>query len=629
MAKALLLFGFSCITLFCFAQQKELDSLLNELKRHPQEDTERLKLLNSIAYKYYGSNPAEGIKMSDAAIRLAGNLNDKKDLAIGLLYKGINQGSIEEDSLTLQLYNKALNIAQQSNLKSLAAKIHHNIGIYYLDKSDYPKAIEYQKKSLAFAEAAQDSILIGNDYMTLGVVYESLSNYAEALGYQLKALKIFDKTADKTGVGSVFINLGLIYNNLEQLSKALDYYKKAAEIFKQLNYKQGIANALGNEASTYDNLNDSARALQLYHEALAISEEINYKYGIASNTANIGSLYGYYSEYYKAIPYLESALTWYRKSNDKNNQSLILRRIADMYNQASNEDLLKLGITPEKRYAIALEYNNQSMALAKEIKSLLQQSFALKSISDIYERQKNYKKAFDFYKQADEMDDSINNDDKKQQITRLEIQYAFDKKQDSIKAVTDKQQALAHAETQRQKVINNSLMTGTGFIAVAGFAGFLFYKRNRDIKTQRNEAVLKAQVAETEMKALRAQMNPHFIFNSLNSINDYIDKHDTETATTFTTKFAKLMRRILENSEHKEILLSNELQTLELYMQLEAMRLQNGFSYEIQTDEDIDKDNTLIPPLLLQPFLENSILHGIAKKQGGKIMLHIKKKVTC
>jgi LytS/YehU family sensor histidine kinase len=127
------------------------------------------------------------------------------------------------------------------------------------------------------------------------------------------------------------------------------------------------------------------------------------------------------------------------------------------------------------------------------------------------------------------------------------------------------------------------------------------------------------------MKALRAQMNPHFIFNSLNSIADYIDKNETATAADFTTKFAKLMRMVLENSEQSEIPLADDLKALELYMDLERFRLKNKFDYQIKSDKTIDMDNTLIPPLILQPFVENSIWHGIAKKEGkGNIVVYIK-----
>jgi LytS/YehU family sensor histidine kinase len=143
---------------------------------------------------------------------------------------------------------------------------------------------------------------------------------------------------------------------------------------------------------------------------------------------------------------------------------------------------------------------------------------------------------------------------------------------------------------------------------------------------KQKEAELKAEISETEMKALRAQMNPHFIFNSLNSIGDYIIKNKTELADEYLTKFAKLMRLVLENSEKKEVPLADDLKALELYMQLESLRLNNKFTYEIKTDSEINQETTLIPPLILQPFVENSIWHGIAKKEGaGHIVIDIKK----
>ncbi len=155
----------------------------------------------------------------------------------------------------------------------------------------------------------------------------------------------------------------------------------------------------------------------------------------------------------------------------------------------------------------------------------------------------------------------------------------------------------------------------------------------RDALEKQKEAELKSQVSDTEMKALRAQMNPHFIFNSLNSISDYIAKNNTKVADEYLTKFATLMRLVLENSEKKEVPLFEDLKALELYMQLETLRLKDKFTYEIEVDDTIDKENTMVPPLILQPFVENSIWHGIAKKQGiGNIFIHIKKEgemVSC
>jgi len=134
------------------------------------------------------------------------------------------------------------------------------------------------------------------------------------------------------------------------------------------------------------------------------------------------------------------------------------------------------------------------------------------------------------------------------------------------------------------------------------------------------------KVAETELKALRSQMNPHFIFNALNSISDYMDKNDVEKANTYLMKFAKLTRSILENSEKKWITLQEDLELTELYIEIEALRLKNKLFHKIEIDSVLDVENTLVPPLMLQPFIENSIWHGIAQKGGqGNIDIQIKK----
>lgn len=138
------------------------------------------------------------------------------------------------------------------------------------------------------------------------------------------------------------------------------------------------------------------------------------------------------------------------------------------------------------------------------------------------------------------------------------------------------------------------------------FIFYIFLRRKRESDIQRD-------FAEIEMKALRAQMNPHFIFNSLNSIHLSIQSKNTEEAGDYLLKFSKLMRRVLENSRHKSITLSEDLETLKLYLELEAKRKPFSFSFHI--DKEIDPEIYLVPPLILQPFIENSIIHGFANKQ--------------
>lgn len=125
------------------------------------------------------------------------------------------------------------------------------------------------------------------------------------------------------------------------------------------------------------------------------------------------------------------------------------------------------------------------------------------------------------------------------------------------------------------------------------------------------------QLAETEMKALRAQMNPHFLFNVLNAIKLNVQKNEQENAIDFITDFSKLIRAVLQNSGKQRISLAEELQTLDLYIKIERKRFSTSFDYEFTTDENIDIEQITIPPMLLQPYVENAIWHGILHKSEG------------
>ena len=127
------------------------------------------------------------------------------------------------------------------------------------------------------------------------------------------------------------------------------------------------------------------------------------------------------------------------------------------------------------------------------------------------------------------------------------------------------------------------------------------------------------------MQTLRSQMNPHFIFNTLNAINSFIIENKTEQASDYLVTFSKLVRNILENSRHENISLDKELTALQLYLQLEQVRLENSFSYSIEVDENIDSISLRVPPLIIQPFVENAIWHGLRNKHThGNVWVAIK-----
>lgn len=166
-------------------------------------------------------------------------------------------------------------------------------------------------------------------------------------------------------------------------------------------------------------------------------------------------------------------------------------------------------------------------------------------------------------------------------------------------------------------------------ILLAGIAVSFFFLRVSQIKKrEREKAEITRQMANAELNALRAQMNPHFLFNTLSSIQHFITLNETEAALKYLSKFAKLMRRIMDNSRKPVIPVKEELEALQLYLELESLRFKNKFSYDISVDESIDLNDDEIPPMLIQPYIENSILHGLMnlENRDGRLVIEMKKK---
>lgn len=148
--------------------------------------------------------------------------------------------------------------------------------------------------------------------------------------------------------------------------------------------------------------------------------------------------------------------------------------------------------------------------------------------------------------------------------------------------------------------------------------GIYRYRVNQIRKVEALKTAFNKQLAEMEMKALRAQMNPHFLFNSLNAIKFYVLKRSKEKAAEYLTDFSRLIRLVLHNSSQQLITLKEELEALELYVRIELLRFDEQFDFEIKTMPEVDVENFLIPPMLLQPYVENAIWHGLMHKKSGK-----------
>jgi sensor histidine kinase YesM len=303
----------------------------------------------------------------------------------------------------------------------------------------------------------------------------------------------------------------------------------------------------------------------------------------------------------------------------------------------------------------AIFYFEKGLHIAQEAHSLVIIQQALKGLSDSYSQKADIKKALFYYVQYTEVKDSLLKLKNEQTVTEIQTKYESDKKQGEIQSLIldgeKKKQELKNKQEQiqEQKQFIFLIVLALVLTIVLTITLFRQYRskkknnqtlliQNNKIEKQKNELegnllythqlkeALKEDLDHYMQAALRKQMNPHFIFNSLNSIQSFILQNDKLSANIYLAKFAGLMRQVLENSQHHLITIEKELEVLKLYIELEEQRFDNKFNCFWKIDQNVNLTGHMIPPLILQPYIENAIWHGLLHKDGERTLtISIKK----
>lgn len=468
----------------------------------------------------------------------------------------------------------------------------------------------------------------------------------EAIKYTDEGEKLSHKLNWQRGIVSCLRQKGAIYIEKGSFAKGIEYQLKALKAFEKMKNvpnetRKGFeATIYLNVALAYGNLNRFEEAIKYNLATLKLSKELNHPLYLAYCYLNIGSNYINEKKYNLSEPYLDSAFLIAKKNQIVNiipvyysNKGLIkvktdkwedaLTHLSAGEKLVGNDMITLHNIIQNKAIAYyeLHDYKNartealKASALAKKFGLAYRESGNEVLFANIFEKTGDYKSAYEHYVKWVALRDSTIGEQKRVDAVKMTMKYE-----------AEKEKALDTEEIKHQKQIRNySIYAAIGVITLLGIIFFLYKKRRDDLQKQK-ELAHRTQSLETELRILRLQMNPHFMFNSLNSISDYIRKNDIEKADYYLSKFARLMRAILEKSEEKEIPLSDELLMLSTYMDLEAARMDNQFTYNIHIDEAIDPENTYIPPLLLQPFVENSVWHGFKNKTSpGLIKIDVRK----
>ncbi|BDW93073.1 hypothetical protein MACH07_19050 [Flagellimonas marinaquae] len=435
-----------------------------------------------------------------------------------------------------------------------------------------------------------------------GNLYYVLGDNLNALDAYQKAVLLSKKISDKPLESSLLSNIGNIHADLKEYNRALENYRAYLNTARELGSRPDEIKALSNIAIVYNDSENFEEGISYLEKALELAKLENNDLFVAAITNNLALAQ-------KKAGAHEKALVNYQKAAD------LAQQIGNKYIEASALNSIGEINALLHNFSVAETNADRALSISKEIGAVEWQADSWKVLSSAFENKGKLAEALYAYKEYITLRDSVLSEEKKSELTRKEMQFKM-----------ERQQAIAQEEIKRERLVKNGYLIGTLVLLIISALGYVFYKRRRDALEKKKTAEFNAKVAETELKALRSQMNPHFIFNSLNSISDFIARKDIKQADDYLVKFSKLTRSILENSEKKWIPLEEDLELMELYIQLEALRLEEKLTYTITIDESIETDNTLIPPFILQPFIENSIWHGIAPKNGlGQIDLSIKK----
>ena len=506
------------------------------------------------------------------------------------------------------------------------------------------QSIAIYKKELPYYEAIKDSEHIASICRVIARAYDFQGNSGNAFTYFQKDFAIQKKPTDAWGKRSTATLKASVYLAAGDTARAAFYYKQAAIVSVDQRVILGAYHS--HMATAYSLQNKLDLALLEIHEKIAEIQSSNAdslfrKVALIISYKELSDFFLSQKKYDSSIMYALQCKGFFENGDYVVFLLPVLKTVATAYN-AKNQN------------GNALYYTNQLLAYAQRSGAKRFERDGYKLLWQIYKDQQKANLADNYRLKYMLLNDSLQND---KYISQAAAWQAIN--DINMNGVKYGNQLRINEERNKAKIasIANEKKTQLYvFISAIGLIGLfaLVLVRNNKLKRKKDQlqlmmkeatismeqqkreqevAQLHQQKTELELQALRAQMNPHFIFNCLSSVNRFILINRTEEASDYLTKFSRLIRMALHNSEKSYITLENELEVLRLYLDLERLRFKNAFNYSISLINTIDVSAVFIPPMLLQPFIENAIWHGLMHKQDAgflDIELSIEEKIlTC
>lgn len=580
------------------------------------------------------------------ALQEAKNNNDIENQHKIYQKLGYEYDAVLNFSKALDYYSEGLKLAKEPELK---AKYLNEIGRVFVDSTNYDQALKHLKKSAQIYANMEPSGGFASTYVMIGMCYGLTNNLDSALIAFKNALDVNIQLKDSSGIGMNYYNIGLVHHFKSQYDGAVTNYLKSLEIREAIKDTSSIIASLTSVGEIFRLRDEYDKAMKYYMQALSYKQSLDNP-NIASRQVNknkeilsyiyseIGLIYKAEKNYENALLYLDTALNYSREINYKRGIATIATYKAGMeYSLGNFNSAKKLyqesldayriinfgpGISQSlnslaeieiqyKNYTKAVSMLDSSWEGAKENNLLEEQAEIARLRMHAYRGLGETKKALSYYDQFTELKDSLFNKDREKQIEEIETKFQTEKKEKQIELLNQESQL------QKQKLKNQQLLLISVIIIIVFIIllGILYFRQNK-LKSE-------LEIEQNKQKLLRSQMNPHFIYNALSAIQNFILSNNSMESVTYISEFSGLMRMVLENSRKDLICLKEDIDFVNYYLKLQKLRFNDKFNYIIKIEEDINQELLKIPPMLTQPFIENAVEHGMRQiEKDGLIQVN-------
>ena len=629
------------------SQSIVIDSLNNELSNHLKKDSTRVNLLNDLADYSYRKQKDKAFDYLVEAESITKTIDFEKGRANSLYIRGLNESHQSNYEQAIEFFNKALLLYEKLDLKKDVSDCYANMGKVSSKNNDYNKAIKYYKNSIRIDEKLGKTKSTAVNLKNIGYCFTNLGNYEKAEEYLNYALDLNTEYNNKLEISCCYLNIGSLYLKRANYPVALEHYNTSLQISETIEDTLGISKALNNIGIIYKNYKKYDKAIENYEKSLNIQKKIGSKSNVSKALTNLGSVYFYKKEYKTALNYYTEALNISKAINAKLSISRNLNNIGNIYLELNRnitarqyyKEAKELAVNIEyqlglcnsyqgiaksyanqKKYKKALIYEKKSKDLSNKLGVVYFQRDIYKLLTEIYQNTNKFEEAFTSHQQFKIFNDSLFNKENIEKIAQLENEYKYKKALDSAGIRELKlSKEVSSINTNLEKSQRNIFLTIISFLVTAIIlGGIIFFLKWRNIK-EKNQNIL------IEQRLLRSQMTPHFIFNSLSVLQGMILNKEEKKSISYLSKFSKLLRIVLENSRDKIVPLIQELDAIDNYLVMQNLDTDPPYDYSLVVDKNINVNLFQIPPMLIQPFIENAIEHAFATKKENK---EIKVKIT-